>query len=236
MLFRSDMNPALENVAMTVGKPVGAFPHQDHLSHIQVLLDYLQNPLYGGNPIIAPTYIPAALEHLKQHVTLWYLNQIDEQASAALGRRFNVMKEQMLPPEADRLLAVASQHVMLDTQQTFSEIPQVIMQALQTMQQMSGQAPLPPEVKALVDVQMAETQRKATKDQIDAQLNAQKMQGEAMKAEKDAQIKLIMNTEDNLTAERIKSAELSHDAAVLQHEQVQTAIGAQQALQSQLGV
>ena len=231
-----DMNPALENVAMTVGKPVGAFPHQDHLSHIQVLLDYLQNPLYGGNPIIAPTYIPAALEHLKQHVTLWYLNQIDEQASAALGRRFNVMKEQMLPPEADRLLAVASQHVMLDTQQTFSEIPQVIMQALQTMQQMSGQAPLPPEVKALVDVQMAETQRKATKDQIDAQLNAQKMQGEAMKAEKDAQIKLIMNTEDNLTAERIKSAELSHDAAVLQHEQVQTAIGAQQALQSQLGV
>ena len=81
-----DMNPALENVAMTVGKPVGAFPHQDHLSHIQVLLDYLQNPLYGGNPIIAPTYIPAALEHLKQHVTLWYLNQIDEQASAALGR------------------------------------------------------------------------------------------------------------------------------------------------------
>ena len=231
-----DMNPALENVAMTVGKPVGAFPHQDHLSHIQVLLDYLQNPLYGGNPIIAPTYIPAALEHLKQHVTLWYLNQIDEQASAALGRRFNVMKEQMLPPEADRLLAVASQHVMLDTQQTFSEIPQVIMQALQTMQQMSGQAPLPPEVKALVDVQMAETQRKATKDQIDAQLNVQKMQGEAMKAEKDAQIKLIMNTEDNLTAERIKSAELSHDAAVLQHEQVQTAIGAQQALQSQLGV
>ena len=83
---------------MTVGKPVGAFPHQDHLSHIQVLLDYLQNPLYGGNPIIAPTYIPAALEHLKQHVTLWYLNQIDEQASAALGRIFNVMKEQMLPP------------------------------------------------------------------------------------------------------------------------------------------
>jgi hypothetical protein len=45
----------------------------------------------------------------------------------------------------------------------------------------------------------------------------------------------IMNTEDNLSEERIKSAELSHDAARLQHEQVQTALDAQNLLQSQLG-
>ena len=103
------------------------------------------------------------------------------------------------------------------------------------MQQMSGQAPLPPEVKALVDVQMAETQRKAAKDQTDAQISMGKLQSDQIKMDKDLQARLIMNTEDNLTAERIKSAELTRDAAALQHEQVQTALSAQQSLQSQLG-
>ena len=46
-----EMNPALENVAMTLGKPVGAFPMQDHLAHIQVHLDYLRDPVYGSNPV-----------------------------------------------------------------------------------------------------------------------------------------------------------------------------------------
>ena len=230
-----DMNPALENVAMTVGKPVGAFPHQDHLAHIQVLLDYMQNPMYGANPIIAPMFIPAALEHLKQHVTLWYLQQIDQYASTALGRPFDVMKEQKLPQQADQLLGAASQHVMMDTGQAFAQLPQMIGQALQLMQQMKGQAPLPPDVQALVQTSMAETQRRAEKDKVDAQLSMAKLQADAAKTDKDMQMKLIMNTEDNLTQERVKSAELTRDAAVLQHEQLQTALSAHETLQSQLG-
>jgi hypothetical protein len=230
-----DMNPALENVAMTVGKPVGAFPHQDHLAHIQVLLDYMQNPLYGGNPIIAPIYVPAALEHLKQHLSLWYLNQMDQYASAALGRPFNIMKEQRLPQQADQLLGIASQHVGMDSQETFAKVPPVIGQAMQMLQQMSGQQQMPPEVQALVQAQMAETQRKAAKDQTDAQLALGKIQSDQVKVDKDLQARLIMNTEDNLTAERIKSAELTRDAATLQHEQIQTALSAQQSLQSQMG-
>jgi len=230
-----DMNPALENVAMTVGKAVGAFPHQDHLSHIQVLLDYLQNPMYGSNPIIAPTYVPAALEHLKQHVTLWYLNQIDTYASEALGRPFDVMREQQLPHDADKLLAVSSQHVMMDTQGAFEQIPPIIQKSIQMLQQMRGAPPPDPATQAFMQTSMAETQRRATKDQGDLQLKAQKMALDQQANEKKLQTDLILNTEDNLTQERIKSAELSHDAALLQHEQVRTALSAQQELQSQLG-
>jgi hypothetical protein len=230
-----DMNQALENVAMTVGKPVGAFPHQDHLAHIQVLLDYMQNPMYGASPIIAPVFIPAALEHLKQHVTLWYLQQIDQYASTALGRPFDIMKEQKLPQQADQLLGAASQHVMMDTEQAFAQLPQMIGKALQLMQQMKGEAPLPPDVQALVQTSMAETQRRAEKDKMDAQLAIGKLQADSAKTDKEMQIKLIMNTEDNLTQERVKSAELTRDAAVLQHEQLQTALSAHETLQSQLG-
>jgi hypothetical protein len=62
-----------------------------------------------------------------------------------------------------------------------------------------------------------------------------KLQADSAKTDKDMQMKLIMNTEDNLTQERVKSAELTRDAAVLQHEQLQTALSAHETLQSQLG-
>ena len=46
---------------------------------------------------------------------------------------------------------------------------------------------------------------------------------------------MAKNTENNLTQERIKSAELTRDAASLQHEQIQTAIAAQNDVQQTLG-
>lgn len=231
-----DMNPALENVAMTLGKPVGAFPMQDHLAHFQVHLDYLKDPLYGANPIIAPVFLPACLEHLKQHLTLWYLNQMDGYTSAALDRPFNVLKVEPILREAQQLLAAAGQHVHQDTAEQLSGIIPLIQQSLQMIQQMRGQQmPADPAVQALVQTSMAETQRKAAKDQAEVQLKKEDMARIGQEKAADLQAKVLMNTEDNLTEERIKSAELSNDAARLQTEQLQTALEAQNRLQSQLG-
>jgi len=231
-----EMNPALENVAMTLGKPVGAFPMQDHLAHFQVHLDYLKDPLYGSNPIMAPTFLPAVLEHLKQHLTLWYLNQMDGYTSAALDRPFNITKIEPVIREAQKLLAAAGQHVHQDSAEQLSELGPVIQQALEMVQKMKAQQPLDPSIQALVQTQMAETQRKTAKDQADAQLKQQDMVviGEEKAAELQARV--LMNTEDNLTEERIKAAELTRDAAALQQEQIKTAIEAQNKIQSNLGV
>jgi hypothetical protein len=231
-----EMNPALENVAMTLGKPVGAFPAQDHLAHIQVHLDYMRDPVYGANPIIAPMFTPQCLEHLKQHLVLWYLNHVEQYAAAALSRPFNILKEQVLPAEADQLLAAVAQHVHQDTGQTFGGVTPVIAQALQMLKQMQGQGPIDPATQALVQTSMAETQRRATKDQGELQLAAAKMQQADQHFMIGKQTELIKNTEDNLVQERIKSAELTRDAASLQTEQFKTAIDAQNAIQSTLGV
>jgi hypothetical protein len=67
-----ESNPALENVAMSMGRPAAAYPDQDHLAHIKVHLAYAQDPNYGGSPLIGPTFAPHALEHIKQHLTLHY--------------------------------------------------------------------------------------------------------------------------------------------------------------------
>ena len=90
-------------------------------------------------------------------------------------------------------------------------------------------------MQALVQTAMAETQRKTAADQADAKLMMQKQADEKEMKGKQLEMDFIMNTEDNLSEERIKSAELTHDAARLQHEQVQTALEAQNLLQSQLG-
>lgn len=230
-----EMNPALENVAMTLNRAVGAFPKQDHLAHIQVHLDYMQDPMYGSNPIMAPMFIPHCLEHIKQHLTLWYLNQVDAYASTALGRPFNVLKEQTLPHEADKLLAAVVQHVHKDTGETFQQIPPIIQKAIAAMQQLKGQQPLDPATQALVQTSMAETQRRAAKDQAEMQIKAAEMQQSNQQFMLKTQSDMAKNTENNLVQERIKSAELTRDAADLQHEQLKTAITAQNAIQQTLG-
>lgn len=230
-----EMNPALENVAMTLNRAVGAFPKQDHLAHIQVHLDYMQDPMYGANPIMAPMFIPHCLEHIKQHLTLWYLNQFDAYASTALGRPFNVLKEQELPHEADKLLAAVAQHVHQDTGETFQKIPPIIQKAIAAMQQLKGQQPPDPATQALVQTSMAETQRRAAKDQAEMQIKAAELQQANQHFMLKTQSDMAENTENNLTQERIKSAELTRDAADLQHEQLKTAITAQNAIQQTLG-
>lgn len=204
-----EMNPALENVAMTLGKPVGAFPQQDHLAHLQTHLAYATDPLYGSNPIMAPVFIPAVLEHIKQHLTLWYLNQADTYTTVALGRPFNILKVEPVIREAQQLLAAATQHVHKDSGEMLDNVGNVIGQMLQMVQQMRGaQQPQDPAVQALVQTQMAETQRKAAKDQADAQIKVQEMAAEDKRAD------------DRLVAEQqIKAAELTHDVNTMTLEQ-----------------
>ena len=222
-----EMNPALENVAMTLGKPVGAFPAQEHLAHLQVHLDYAKDPMYGASPIMAPVFIPQMLEHLKQHLTLWYLNAMDKYASDALGESFDILKVQPIIQEAQKLLAASSQHVHMDTQQQFAGVVPVMQQMIQTIQQLKAQQqPTDPSVQALVQTQMAETQRKAADDQARLQLDGAKLAADT-KAKQ----------EKNVADQQIKAAELTHDINLLtleqQHESQRQQLAAQQQQQVQ---
>lgn len=204
-----EMNPALENVAMTLGKPVGAFPMQDHMEHLKVHLLYALDPVYGGNPIMAPTFIPGALEHIKQHLTLWYLNHMDTYTSAALGRPFNVLKVEPILREAQQLMGAAAQHVRMDTQEQLQPVLQSIQQMMQLMMQLKGQMqPQDPNVQALVQTTMAETTRKAANDKARLEFDTAKLAA-------DVQAK----KEKNVTDEQMKGAEITHDVNLMNLEQ-----------------
>jgi hypothetical protein len=203
-----ELNAVNENLALTLGRPVAAFPMQDHLAHLQVHLDYLRSPLFGMNPLIGPVFIPGVLQHIKEHMAYWYAVSMYEGTSAAVGLPLDYFmkeKDEHVSAEVDKTLAMASQRFMPEIQQTLQGVPPVIQQAMQVMQQMAPKQPTDPS-----EILQAETQRKAAYDQgkleleqarlqREAQLDQIKMQERAM----EVQSKMAMNREDNLTAKEL---------------------------------
>ncbi len=232
-----ELNAAEENVSMSLGRPAFAYPHQDHLAHLQTLLDYAKNPLYGSNPIIAPIYMPLAIEHAKQHLVLWYSQAMKDYVQQSLGGDAveDYAQDKVIMAQVDKLFALSSQHVTMDAEQIFSKVLPVLQHMAQQAAQYRPQPPMEPADKVLLDTSMAETQRRAKRDEMEMDLKARVHEDEMMKDIKEQQIKVALNSVDNLTDERIKSAEISHNAAELQHEQEKTALSVLQAAQDNLG-
>jgi hypothetical protein len=223
-----DMNPALENVAMTLGSPIGAFPQQDHIAHMLSHIQFSQDPIFGANPIIAPKFGPAVLEHLKQHLTLWYLNQTQAYVESATGKPYDIYKIQSQVTGAQKLIAASIQHVHQDSQEMLGEVGQQIQMILQQVKQMtqSSQVVTPDvaaQVKALTETALAETKRKAEYDQSKIQLEAQKLQQTAT----NEQNKIV-------SAEQIEAAKITNNVNELTLEQQFAMQAQQQAHQQQM--
>jgi hypothetical protein len=223
------LDAANENVAMTIGQSAYAFPEQDHLGHIQAHLDFAKNPVFGGNPMVAPMFLPKAMEHIKQHISLWYLNRMNGYVQQALGRKIEDYSDMEDPKDVDKLFGAASQHVDMDAEQTLAGIMPVIQKMVQTMEQFKPKPELTPDDQVLLQTSMAETQRRAQRDQAEMglkdkelaarlQLDMQKMQAEQQNAMEELQLKLAIATGDQELKERIETARLTRDAAKLKQD------------------
>ena len=233
-----ERTPADENVAMALGQSGFAYIHQDHLAHIQSHLDFALNPIFGSNPIMASFYLPRSLEHIKQHMVMWYLNRMNGYVTKSRGDKVLTEEEyenKALTAEIDKVFALASQHVKMDSEKAFSQIVPLVQQLMQSMQQLAPKPELPPEAMVLRETSMAETERRAKKDAQDAQLKTQQMQQDATEAERKEQLEIALNSVDNLTKERIETARLTQKDQELQTEQFETAIRLQQEVQRKLG-
>jgi hypothetical protein len=138
--------------------------------------------------------------------------------------------------EIDQAIALASDHMKMDSAEVFKGVMPALQQLGELMQQFKPPAPpMEGEAQAVLQASMAETQRRAAEDQARLAFDTQKFQAEMQQKEKDRQIKVAMNAEDNLTQERIKTAELTVDEVKLRQEQEQTAIKLQNLTQRNLG-
>jgi hypothetical protein len=213
-LGAAESNPALENVSMTMGRPAAAYPDQDHIAHIRVHLEYAFNPAYGGNPVIGPSFAPHALEHIKQHLTLHYLQSMRAYVAQAAGGRdaFDLHEEKPLDIEAQQALAMASQMVDEDAKMNLQQYTQqiaLLAQKVSQMQQAQQQNAMmaDPTAQVLLKTQMAETQRKQAESQTNMQMELQKSQQEyqlkvAELQQKIAELQAKYQTQTNIDNQR----------------------------------
>ena len=193
---------AEENAAMLIGQGAYAYMQQDHIAHIQDHLQFAMNPYLGQSPFADPGYLNNLIEHIKQHMTLWYLNRSNGYVEQSTGKPVNNYDDPNFTPDIDRLYTVVGAHVMMDTGQVFAQFKPSLEKLVQLSQQRSQPQPppLPPDAQVVQETSMAETQRKTTKDQSDAQLANSKLQQDMAK-----------HTVDNQTKIEIENAKLTHE-------------------------
>jgi len=192
------MNPVNENAAMSLGRPTAAFPEQDHLAHLQVHLDFMLEPTLGQLPVIAPTMLPPMLEHIKEHVVLWYVTENYEMTKRLVQMDDDgmtmVMKERDSETrgELEKLLATESPDIIARAQEMLAALPQITAAAIEQAKQYQQPPQMPVDPN-----KMAEVQRKAQESkekladqqqerQVKTQLEFAKMSHEQRQAALDA--------------------------------------------------
>ena len=211
-----------ENAAMLIGQPAYAYMQQDHIAHIQDHLQFGMNPFLGQSPFADPSYLNNLIEHIKQHMTLWYLNRSNGYvAQSRGGKPVDNYDDPLLTGTIDQLYTAVGAHVALDTKEVFQQFApafQALIQQAQKRQQSQKQM-LPPDAQVVKDTSMAETQRKAADDQARLQLDTQKMQLDTQK-----------HLDDNKTKIAIENAKLTHqtitDIAMTQMPETAPTMGA----------
>jgi chaperonin GroES len=192
-------NAVNENVTATMGKPVVAFPEQDHIAHLKTHLAYMTSPALGGSQLIAPQYLPVILQHLKEHVALWYASTVldlaEETSGVDISEEMKLLKDHEARRAFDRMLAEASQSVVGEAANIFASLPPIIAQAMEMMQQFAPQPPQDPrtaiegqKLQAQAQRDQAQMQADAQKTQGQMQLEGQKMQAQAAQDQVEQQL------------------------------------------------
>ena len=207
------LDPIDENMAIMYGKPIKAYPEQDHDSHISVHMQFIQDPSLAGNPG-AKAMQPVLIAHIAEHVALLYRARMEAGIGVPMPPipDFKAVDYEAkdIDPQLDNLISQRAAQVV----QQAPQMKQI--EALTAQQQGQQQNPLQyaqqlaqletEALKARTQAQISADQAKAQSSIQIKQAEAQQdMQIEAAKAQADLQAK-ITKLEAELQLEREKNA------------------------------
>lgn len=180
-------DPITENQNILKGKPVKAFLYQDHQAHITVHMSAMQDPKVqsviqmsmGANPQAMLALQAAMSAHINEHLGYEYRKQLeqtmgntlpnygkdDEDNQVTIPEDLEVHISQMAAQASQQLLQKNQQEAQAQANAQKQQDPLVQMQQqeIQIKQQE-------------VQIKQQEIQRKAAKDQLDAQIEASKLE------------------------------------------------------------
>ena len=182
------IDPVDENMSVMYGKPIRAFPEQDHDAHIAVHMQFIQDPSLGGNPG-ARNLQPVLIAHIAEHIALLYRQRMQ----TAIGMQ--------LAPLPD----------IRNPKFKFEDLsPELDMQISQRASQVVAQSPQMAQIDAITNLGQQQQQGNPLQfAQQLAQLEAQMLQ---MKTKQDLEIESAKAKQDM----QIKDAEFQQDLAMEQ--------------------
>jgi hypothetical protein len=186
------LDPVSENQNVLMMKPVKAFQHQDHQSHIVVHMSAMQDPkimqLLQNNPM-AQQLSASMMAHINEHLGFEYRKQIEQALGFSLPAQKDELGEDIpMDPQVEAqlapVLAQAAQRLLSHNQQ----------EVTQQKAQQQAQDPLVQMQMQELQLKAQEQERKAAKDQTDAALKQEQIQVEreriaALKEAEDQRVK-----------------------------------------------
>ena len=175
------MDPASENAVMLMGGPAMAFPEQDHATHIEIHLAFIENKYVQANPAT----VTAVISHVLQHVSFLAQGQAEQELQVQMQQN----------PE----LAMQMQQQEMQNQQAMAQgqppMPNVMLENLKAKTQLELMQQLMPRLDEILET--------GDGDAI-TQLKAQELQ---IKAQENADDKEIAEKRLDLDEEKLKSQE-----------------------------
>jgi hypothetical protein len=173
-------DPITENMNALKLKPMKAFMYQDHAAHIQTHMNMMNDPavaaLIGQNPQ-ASLIVGALQAHIAEHLGYQYRRQVQDAIGTPLPGPEEKIPEAM-EVQISKMVAEGSQIVLAQSLQAKAQ-----QQALQ-----NAQDPIMMAEMQKLQIQQAEVQRKAQKDQADTQIKMLQLQLDQLKAQQQAEL------------------------------------------------
>jgi hypothetical protein len=208
------LDPIDENMSVMYGKPIKAFPEQDHDSHIAVHMQFIQDPSLAGNPG-ASAMQPVLIAHIAEHVALLYRTRMEAGVGVPLPPvpdfKSTEYEAKDIDPELDNLISQRAAQVVQQAP-VMKQIDAIAgagqqgqqgdpLQYAQQLAQLETEA-----LKARTEAQIAADQAKAQSSIQIKQAEAQQdLQIEAAKAKAELESKIV-KLEAELQLEREKNA------------------------------
>jgi hypothetical protein len=229
-----NLDPASENIAAVMGSKIFVLPRQDQIAHLMVHIPFIMSPVFGQNPVMAQTMIPAMIEHLRNHVLQYYVTEshravadaieagdIEEDDGKAQAEIINLVQQSAEPVMANVSQLIAYMQTLLPQTQPNMPPPDPRMAVAQMTQQTQMEKMKQDAQEAVQRLQLVaqQNEQRAQAEQLRLQdkeadrqsrMNQEmiKQQAEDMRTAEEIAARERMNTSDNITALQLAEAEI----------------------------
>jgi hypothetical protein len=193
-------------MAVMMGKPVMAFPEQNHLAHLQVYVALLSSPLYVGNPAMSPQLVGSLLPLITQRLVMIFCESLAEGVPLDQLQQ-NPQMAQQAGPQIAQLMGQRAQQLMPALDKRLGQITPVVMQAMEIVQKFQAkfQPPIPGDPNGPLNRDIS---RQTMMDAAKVEDMAEEREFKKNKAQVDATVEILKNQDDNETRLEIEEMRL----------------------------